>query len=245
MSIRSKFLWGSLAGVVIVLVKILGQDRVFVRSLFEGETLGGIGFYIFISLITIFLGAISGLFSQEKEPVKLLIFCASVPALLTTVTTEQRGPAINSAPPKVQADQASIDQLFLLNFIAPAYAQAKNKKNVCNETGFFKNFTQTGVQYLTGTKTSELPYFAVVVASTKDFEEAKSIADKIYQKDKSFAPFVGCKRPGNDYYPVIIGEIGEQVSSAQWVGRFEEANILSQTPYLSFYEHRAPVYVPR
>ena len=47
-------------------------------------------FYIFISGITIILGAFSGLFSKETERTKLLIFCASVPALLSTFTGEQR-----------------------------------------------------------------------------------------------------------------------------------------------------------
>lgn len=242
---KAKLFWGALAGILIVLVKILGPDKIFVQSLFEGAATGGIAFYVFISAITILLGTISGLFSKEKEPVKLLIFCASVPALLTTVTTEQREPAATGSTSAPAVDRAQLDTPMLPPLlISTAHAQSADKSHECNEGTFFQNFTQTGAQYLSGAKRSNQPFYAAVVASTQNYEEAKSIADKIYRQNKNFAPFVGCKRPGNANYPVIVGQIGTQAAAAEWIGRFEEAGILNAKPYLSFYEHRSPVYTP-
>lgn len=244
--IKSKFFWGFLAGILIVFVKILGPDKLYVRSLFEGESLGGISFYIFISIITIFIGAISGLFSREKEPVKLLIFCASVPALLTTVTTEQRGPAVNGATSGAESIQASTDPSYLPSiFVSSAFAQSSSKKHVCDEGGFFRSFSQTGAQYLSGGKRSDLPYYGVVVASTNDFEKAQAIANEIYSKDTNLTPFVGCRKPGNELYPVMVGEVGTQIAAAEWMGRYREAQLLLEKPYLSFYEYRVPIYTPR
>ena len=87
--------WGVLAGTVIVLVKILGPDQPYVQSLFNGAARPDITFYMFISLITIVLGCLSGAFCNESERIKLLLFCASVPALLATATSERRNPVLD------------------------------------------------------------------------------------------------------------------------------------------------------
>lgn len=82
----------------------------------------------------------------------------------------------------------------------------------------------------------------MVVASKRDFEEAKAVARTVFQTDKRWAPFVGCKRPGNDFYPVIIGPTTNKVEAAELKGRFEQAKILPDGPFLSFYPYRKAVF---
>ncbi|MDF2369737.1 MAG: hypothetical protein P1V21_02980 [Rhizobiaceae bacterium] len=249
MTMKQRVFWGFLAGLTIVLVKIIGPDQSYLRSLFYQISSVDLVFYIFISIVTIVLGAISGLFSKEHEPVKLLLFCASVPALLSTFTGERRE-AIPLQAPAATENRASADGINRPSmFITSAHAQTLNQtlrqKHVCNEGSFTQRFTQSAQQYLTGKSNARLADYSVVVSSTPDFDKAKRIATQIFTKDKAWAPYVGCRKPGNANYPVIIGPPTSEVEAAEWKGRFEEAQVMPGSAYLSYYEFRKPVFTPR
>lgn len=244
MTMKQRFLWGCLAGLTIVFVKIIGPDNDHVRSLFGNIYSADVSFYLFISVITVFLGAISGLFTKEQEPVKILLFCASVPALLSTFTAEQR-----DTIPQPQSNQDRADFISestgngALGFIvSPAFADTE--ENVCSEGSAFSKFQTSAQNYLSGSKTAQRPYYAVVAASTKSLDKAKEIAAEIKQANEDWAPYVGCKKPGNQYYPIIVGSIGDQVSAAQLKGQFDAAGVLDQESYVSYYQYRKPIYTP-
>jgi hypothetical protein len=248
MPIFHRAAWGFLAGLLIVLLKIQGPDQSYVRSLFSSYELMDAVFYVFISLVTISLGLISGLFSKEREPVKLLVFCASIPALLSTATSEQREAfpvsltEINSASIVDQIDH--LDMISFPSFISSAHAQTESSEYICVEDNFLVRFSNSAQRYVTGESYSNLPFYAVVAASTTDFELAKEISKKIFDENAAWAPFVGCRRPGNDYFPIIVGNIGTKTEAIEQKTRFEEESVLPFLPELSFYEYRTKIFVP-
>ncbi len=252
MSMIKRLSLGLLAGLLIVLVKIIGPDQEYISSIIEASSSEKIFSYAFISLATVTLGAISVIFTKEKDPRKLLFFCASVPAMLSTYTGEVRDKLpIDSQGASIvnqSINRAAINDNFQPSiFSSTAFAQTAgaNQDNECVEPSFFSKFSQSTQQYLTGQKYANKPYYNVIVASTKNYEEAKGIALQIFEKNKSWTPYVGCRRPDNPYYPVVIGPSNTQVEAAAWKGKFEQSKIMPETPYLSFYQYRQPIFTPQ
>ena len=245
MTSRKRVFLGFAAGFILVLVKILQPDQEYVRSLFSGADASDIAFYIFLSIITICLGGASGLFSSENEPMKVLVFCASVPALISTASSVNRTPASLSAPTEARVNvDAPVRSGFSINLISSAHAQTSTVSHVCVEEGFVGKFATSAGKYLTGSRNSDLPNYAVVVASVKDFQKAKSMADNIARSNRDMQPWVGCRRPGNPYYPVAIGQMGIEKNAYQWKARFEAAGIMNIKPFLSNYSYRRIIYKP-
>jgi len=247
MSIAQRVFWGLMAGAAIVLVKVLGPDQPYVKSLFVGGTAADMTFYAFISVLTVLLGAISGSFSKEKDRVKLMLFCASVPGLLSTATAVQRDPVAAPPPPSPSANAdrpaAALPSGFFL--VNAAMAQSSDDEFVCKEASFLEQFSQSAKSYLSGAQTTDTPQYSVVVWSTQDLNEAKGVADRLSREPGDWQPAVGCRRPDNAFYPVMIGPTKmTQIEAAQWLGRFVEAGFLSEKPYLSNYIYRTPIYTP-
>ncbi len=243
MTTKTRVFWGFLAGIAIVLVKILGPDRDFVNSLFAAISLPDITFYAFISIITISLGAISGAFCNESDRVKLLLFCASVPALLSTATAEKRD--MIPIPPETVARAGGSVNSFRLPpvFATPAYAQIADNTE-CREDSFFSKFAQSAQNYLSGTSQASRANYVVIVYSSADLAEARSVADRIAAAGGDWNPYVGCHRPGNPNYPVIVGERGSELQAADLKGRFDALGMLPDPAYLSNYAWSVPIYQP-
>ncbi len=238
MSLTERVSWGLLAGAAIVLVKIIGPDREYVHALFTPSALSSdVAFYAFISAITVLLGTISGVFSNERDRVKLLLFCASVPALLSTATGQLREP---TTMPGVADSQAGASP-SLSFIITSAYAQTGDNLNVCDEGSFLQQFSQSAKSYLGGSGSQD---YAVIVSSTKNLDEAKGTTNSLAASPSHWNATVGCRRPGNDYYPVMIGNGMTQVDAARMIGKFVEANPGSEAPYLDNYPYRKVIYTP-
>ena len=84
----------------------------------------------------------------------------------------------------------------------------------------------------------------MVVWSTKNLATAKQIAGKVAKSSDQWHVSVGCRRPGNPYFPVMVGTKTTEVEAAELLGRFQEAGILAEKPYLSAYPFRQPIYTP-
>lgn len=248
MPMLHKFLWGLLAGLAVVCVKIIGPDVEHVQSLFIAGTIAAIAFYAFISLITIVLGGISGLFSKDNEPARLLIFCASFPALISTALAPQR------VAQDVPTDLAYVSQGYeadapsevatSLRLVGAAHAQNPDdgspEGHICDEGGFGEQFLKAARDYISPTDAAS---YVVIIASTTDFDEAVAITDRV--GDEVELPVgVGCRRPGNEFYPVIVGKTGSLAEASETLGFVEAQDWVMDPPYLSNYPHRVVIYPP-
>ncbi len=246
MLIAERLMWGSLAGGAIVLVKIVGPDRDYVYSLFASAATPDIAFYIFISVVTMLLGLVSGAFSNEPDRVKLLLFCASVPGLLSTATGQLREPALGLPPAASEHAEADYqgaegERVWLSSVIvSSARAQTGDESHVCSEGSFIQQFSLSAKNYFSG----ERPQYSVIVWSTRSFDEAKGLADELSEEPGDWQATVGCRRPNNDYYPVMIGTGMTQIEAATLLGQFVEAAPRSEKPYLDNYPYRDSIYMP-
>ncbi len=243
MTVFERLLWGSMAGLAIVLVKVVGPDKEYLRSVF-GSFSADVAFYVFISAVTILLGMVSAALSNEADRVKLMIFCASVPGLLSTYTAETREPIKAQAAISGPAENVVRSGFYLPVLATPAYAQPIDEALLCKEDTFLQRFTKTGQAYLSGTKQSDLEQFSVVVASVTTFEEAKRIADTLARSSDDWKAYVGCRRPDNEFFPVLIGQMMDEIGAAELKGSFEKAGALTEPPYLSRYPYWSAIYTP-
>ncbi len=243
MPIGRRFLWGVLAGVAIVCVKIIGPDQDHVRSLFLTGVTGAIAFYVFISCITVTLGGISGLFAEEKKPQKMLIFCASLPAIVSMALGTERESQTTGDADMIALYSQDTHELGGM-IISGAYAEEQSDDGVCDEGTFLEQFTDAANRYLTRAQASET--YRVIVASEPDFERAgtiaEALADRLSDADINLQVSVGCRRPGNIYYPVIVGEDGSQSQARQIQGILSNAGV-STDSYLSNYAWRSNLVV--
>ncbi|MEM6846898.1 MAG: hypothetical protein AAF580_02355 [Pseudomonadota bacterium] len=239
MEYKARFLWGLLAGVAVVCVKVIGLDQTHIRSLFIAGTLGAVAFYLFQSIITIILGGISGLFSDEKTPAKLLVFCASFPALISTALAPEK-----SADSVSEVDRASVTQPVFGGLVPKAPAQQVSDPTVCNEGRFFQQFSKAAREFWDRQPADE-SWWAVAY-SIPDLEQAttraEELSEALQESGIALEVNVGCRRPGNEFYPVIVGQMSDQARAAEVAGILEGAQILPHKPYLSNYAWRTPIH---
>jgi hypothetical protein len=128
--------------------------------------------------------------------------------------------------------------------IGVARAQGVSADYICDEGGFVSQFATSAKEYLTGETGSNSLQYHVVVWSTKSLDTAKQVAGKVAESSDQWHASVGCRRPDNPYFPVMLGAKTNQVEAAKLLGRFQEAGILTEKPYLSAYPFREPIYTP-
>lgn len=258
MTMIERVLWGLLAGLAIVLVKILGPDEQFFRSLLVPQDGGAsedlaaeLIFYFIISVITVLLGGIAGAFAKENDKTRILLFAVSFPALLTTMTAQKRD-AVGNIGALAQSDlveaspasqMANLSPMSLI--ISKAYAIDQDV-TTCVEAGFGTKILQSAAKYLGGRSNASEKIYAVVIASTKDLNQAKEIANEALL-NTDLQVYVGCKRPGNEYFPVIVGETTNQFDANELKGIVTEQRLLSDgsEPYISSYAYRTSIYDAR
>jgi hypothetical protein len=241
MTNRDRFLWGLLGGFAVICVKIIGPDIEVVKSLFFLSNGAEIAFYGLISAITIFLGGISGLFSKETEPIRMLAFAAAFPALVSTYTAPERipssanpttAPAERSAP----ANAASL----VLGIVSAAQAQITDSDLICDEGSFTEQFSKAARDYFSSQ--SQDTGYSVVVGSEQDFDQAKALADAYARNSGDFEIHVGCRKPDNPYFPVIVGSTTDVETAAKIMGEIIGEGWAPSDTYLSNYAYRKPIY---
>jgi len=241
MTNRDRFLWGLLGGFAVICVKIIGPDIAVVKSLFFSSNGAEIAFYLLISAITVFLGGISGLFSKETEPLRMLAFAAAFPALVSTYTAPERipsganpaaAPAVGSAP----VNAASLG----FGIVPAAQAQTTDSQLVCDEGSFTEQFSKAARDYFSN-QTQNTDY-SVVVGSEQDFDSAKALADAYARNSGDLEIYVGCRKPDNPYFPVIAGPTTDVETAATIMGEIIGEGWAPPDTYLSNYAYRQPIY---
>ncbi len=203
MSNIEKAILGALGGFSAVLVKFLGQDYANIvahaSNLTADQLLAYTIGYGLLTPILMFLGAFIAWISEEQKRIKIVALAVAAPAIITTWSGGQK-----------------VESAFAFNSLLDthsAYAQplnpAKKGMKVQNPDTITKNSTwqrvQDGIGVFFGYGKQPLKYW-VIVGSYKDKEAAQQFAETINAEDSTLNAWIGLKTPGNDYYPVIVGD---------------------------------------
>lgn len=240
MTNRDRFLWGLLGGVAVICVKVIGPDIAVVKSLFLVRNGAEIAFYGLISAITIFLGGISGLFAKETEPLRMLAFAAAFPALISTYTAPERIPSSANPAAPTEASRPANAASLALGFVSVAHAQPANGKFTCDEGSFAEQFSRAAGAYFSNKVATGT--FAVVVGSEQDFNRAKALADAYARSSGGREIYVGCRKPDNPFFPIIVGGSTDMQTASTLMGEVIGEGWAPSDTYLSNYAYRAPIY---
>lgn len=201
MTSMEKAFLGAMAGLAAVVVKFLGQDYAnmvaHAADLTANQLLSyKIGYGILTPML-MFLGAFIAWVTEERKRIKIVAMAVAAPAMITTWSGGQKASSLALMDPLVRSAYAQP--------AAPA-----NDVRIANPDAVTEQSTlqkiQSGVSVFFGYGNKEPRKYWVIVGSYKDRNAAQALADKLNQADPSLNAFVGLRLPGNDYYPVIVGD---------------------------------------
>jgi len=202
MSNIERLVLGTLGGFSAVLVKFLGQDYSNVvahaANLTADQLLAYKIGYGLLTPILMFLGAFIAWISDEQKRIKIVMLAIAAPAMITTWSGGQKA---DSTP--------ELHSLLFHSVYAQSVEPAKERIKIQNPDAITEKDTwqkvQDGVGVFFGYGNQPQKYW-VIVGSYKDKEAAQQFADKINAEDNTLNAWIGLKLPGNDYYPVIVGD---------------------------------------
>ena len=225
-----RFFIGVLGGLAASASKVLALDverlgRLVETGNFENmsDLLGTI--YI-VTPILMFLGGLIAWASAENHRMKLLAIGCAAPAMIAPWTAAKLDPMKTS---------------FLPEMVSSAYAQTKPDTR---QSGTYV----TGLKALLGLENPRNNRYWVIVGSRTDLAEARKYAAQINAIDPNMKAFVGEKRPGNDFYPIIVGgpEAFYPLDKANELkDRATKISIVPDNAYLSNYVTPLPRPVAR
>ncbi len=212
---REKYLIAVLAGVTPVATKYLARDS-------DKNLVDLLSIYAATSICLIILGAIVCYLSNEKNRMKLFMLALSAPALISNL----------SGNTVVNENRASIENPFSIS----AHASQVSVSEMTLHAGFVDN-----VKRYFGSSDAKGKYW-VIVYSTKNKNQARVVATAVNSVDPQYKAFVGNRRPGNQYYPVIIGSQNNETNAKKLRNQADE--LLEKIPqikdaaYLDNYPNR-------
>ena len=203
MSNIEKAILGALGGFSAVLVKFLGQDYANVvahaSNLTADQLLAYKTGYGLLTPILMFLGAFIAWISEEQKRIKIVALAVAAPAIITTWSGGQK-----------------VESTLVFNSLLDtpsAYAQplnpaeegikAQNPDTITKKSTWQQVQDGIGVFFGYG---KQPPKYWVIVGSYKDKDAAQQFAEKINAEDSTLNAWIGLRTPGNDYYPVIVGD---------------------------------------
>lgn len=233
MSSIEKVILGALGGLSAVLVKFLGQDYANVvdhaSNLTADQLLAYKVGYGLLTPILMFLGAFIAWLSEEQKRIKVVALAIAAPAMITTWSGGHK----------------TGSSIAFNDFLVPsAYAQSTNSVNkkidpanpdAVTEKDAWQQI-QKGVGTFFGYGKEPQKYW-VIVGSYKDKDAAQQFADRINAEDKTLNAWVGLRLPGNDFYPVIVGDYAF-LSEAKELKRKALTSKLIRDAYYSTGERR-------
>jgi hypothetical protein len=181
-----RFGLGLLAGIVVVLNKIVSQGASGLRVVFEdlakdsGAIFQFFG-YAGIAMATVLSAGFIALLFKENSRLKLIAMAVSLPALIS---------AWGSAPAELAAKNFA--------FITPAFAQENS--GASSGESFWR-----GVQLFFG-GAPDVQKYRVVVASAPTPDEAAGLANRLQQSAPSLHVAVADRASGNPYFAVIASD---------------------------------------
>jgi hypothetical protein len=234
MSSVQRILIGATGGLLAILTKFLSQDQEFVShwdhlhdSRFYDIVLG----YAILTPILIFLGGAVAGFSDETNKLKLLAMGLAAPALITTMAGGVRAPISQPIAPHTVGPAG---WYFPLPAINTALAADARPTTISQATAI-----ERGVGAFFGAGKGEIRYW-VIAGSFKDKSAAEALANSINKQDPSMKAFVGKRIPGNEFYPVIVGDFSTLEDARKLQDSASHLKGLDDQPYLSAFPDRHP-----
>ncbi len=201
MSNIEKAILGSLGGLSAVFVKFLGQDYANVvanaANLTADQILAYKVGYGLLTPILMFLGAFVAWLSDEQKRIKVVALAVAAPAMITTWSGGNKTDSLVLYDLFIPIAYAQTDY-FANKKISPVDPDVTSKKDTLQQI-------QSGIGAFFGYGKEPQKYW-VIVGSYKNRYAAQQFADKINTEDKTLNAWIGLKLPGNDHYPVIVGD---------------------------------------
>lgn len=225
---------GGLGGIAAACVKYLSQHQEKVLFLFENDqmpkALPILYALLILAAVLFFLGGLIGWVSNETNGLKLLALGISAPALFTTWSAPQEKPTSGEVD-KVKTESR-------LELIQPVHAAASSAPAMLiSAAGDSHGLTVLdGIKEVLGWETISLNYW-VVAGSYLSKEVAEKRAKEINDEDPTMKAFVGKQRPGNKYFPVIVGEFTSRDEAEKLLARALKLESVAKA-YLSDYADR-------
>lgn len=255
LSVGARVSIGVLGGVCALLLKFYAHDRGIVGewafNLWQGtlSELHQIYFieYILVAVVVIFFGGVIGYVSDERNKLKLLALGASAPALLTTlaggieVKKEEPGQA-DRASIEIQSEGQAVWFMGQIRLVSIAHAAESGDSTRPPRIG-------DGIRVFFGLQPVDIRSidaerrYWVIVASERNRDDAEAVAASINASVPEFDAFVGARRPGNEFYPVIIGGKDAFVPYDEAMAlrsRAVETGVADEDSYLSDFPDRLP-----
>lgn len=231
-----RILIGALGGAAAAISKVLAIDSKVLAALLNAEEFAkaaDLKVTIFIHTpLLIALGAMVAFMTNETVRMKLFAIGVSAPALVAPWLSQPAKFIDLQAAPDRRA--AQIDFLF-----PRAYAGDEAPAGGVTQLD--------ALGYILGLPTNApegTTKFWVIVGSHKELDDAKAQVDAIRQKNPQIQPFVGVRKPGNDYYPVIVGGTTAflPLDKAMALKKLAESSpgVAPDGAYLSDYSGRLP-----
>ena len=227
-----RILIGAVGGFLAVLAKFIAQDQSFVAHYASvgdprlNEIIWG---YAIATPILVFIGAVVAGFTDEINKLKLLSMAVSAPALITTWAGGIAAPPAAN-PSSHQLGPAGWNLPF--SPVSTAFAGEATIRVAELST------LQKGVDAFFGGGKGEQRYWVIVGAST-DQETARALSQSINQQKPDMKAFVGKRAPGNNLYPVIVGDYVSQAEATRLQSAAAQLSGVTQ-PYLSMFPDRRP-----
>jgi hypothetical protein len=227
---------GGLGGVAAACVKYLSQHQEKVLSLLENDQMAKAMaiFYglLILAAVLFFLGGLIGWVSNESNGLKLLALGISAPALFTTWTAKHE-----------QVEGGQVDKVVVesrLGLIQSALAaESSAPLRLLSTAGDSHGFTVLdGIKEVLGWDAIS-PNYWVVAGSYLSRDVAEQRARSINEEDPTMKAFVGKQRPGNKYFPVIVGEFTNREEAEKLLARALDLESVAKA-YLSPYADRKP-----
>lgn len=201
MSTIERVILGCIAGFVAVLSKFLAQDYVFVvanaSNLTAEQILSYKIGYGLLTPILVLMGGFIAWVSEETKRMKVAALAISAPALVTTW-------AGGTKPSAVAYYDLFLQSAYAQDARSAVTAVHQDGPQSAKEVSTFEQI-QKGVGVFFGYGKEPVKY-RVVVGSFEDRDEAQRFADKVNKENSRLNAWVAERRPGNKYFPVVVGE---------------------------------------
>ncbi|HYD80903.1 MAG TPA: SPOR domain-containing protein [Paucimonas sp.] len=233
MSSIEKAILGALGGFSAVLVKFLGQDYAHVvahaSNLTADQLLAYQVGYGLLTPILMFLGGFVAWISDERKRIKIVALAVAAPAMITTWSGGHKVDSVAAALPGFLIPTAHAQPAD------PRQAPPLRNPDAVTQKGTLQRIKE-GVGVFFGYGGEPKKYW-VIVGSFKDRDAAQRFADQVNAEDKTLNAWVGVTTPGNDYYPVIVGDYA-YLSQAKDLRQRALATASVKEAYLSTGERR-------
>lgn len=196
----SRALVGVVAGFVVALVKYVGDDGDYAKTLIAAGWIDLLKLFLGYGLVPMLLGAVGGWISDESKVHKIFWVAISAPVIIAAAA----GGIAKHEQPQVDTPGKAGWNLEQFLPITPAYgaeAQAAELQPQHSESDPFLK----GLNLFLYGKYQPTRYRVVVHSVLDDKEKAEAIAKRL-NKDFQLpaAATVGERKPGNAYWPIVL-----------------------------------------